>query len=155
MSNEQIENQTENQTKNQTNNQTKNQNNRLKFREEWTNYVNYIFEKIKTKSISKYDENKLIDLVNDFKILTILAIKEIDSDELETNKCYAKANVGLDCSSTILNNLLIFVIMNIDKTKLYKLYEILNIDDINESMLSESYREILNNDDSKLEYFLL
>ncbi len=129
------------------------ENDKNKYRNKWSENLVILQNSMKDKSI--LNENFYIDLLNDYVILTELANKEIDLDESEKNKCLAKANMGLDCASLFLNSLLQSALQHSNQQKVLGLMESFkkNIGNMNESMLSESYKNRKN--DNGLESFLL
>lgn len=116
------------------------------YRNKWTEYLTFIKDKMfELKDVSNVDSKIIIDMTNDFIVLTQLAKKEIELDESEENKCLAEANIGLDCASMFANSILMFATNKLENTELKKVAEVYfllvsKMDRLDESMLSESYR---------------
>ena len=134
-----------------------------KYRNEWYCHLELIIKtKLNCSLIKNVNSNEkiLIDLINDYVILTKFAFKEIEVDDTKPNKYFEEANVGLDCWDVILENLIIFSLKFVERNKLSELINStvsLKHNDLDESLFSDSYKERkrLEELDLKLESYIL
>lgn len=144
--------------------------NNKKYRNEWVENLEivnkyfgeniYLGENINFDENIKSNEQFLIDLINDYVILTKLSLKEIDLDENETNKDLTKANIGLDCWDLFFNNLISYSSRFVNPNKLLELIKfthMLKTNNVNETMFSNGYKQKkrLEESDTKLESYIL